>query len=1534
MKYKYKKWQLGKSLKVPKEIKQDVYDCYLSLEDFIKYNLEDKIPITCLKQYPDREIVEKFGIEKAKTLDLELINKGLYSDAFFNKPDFHSVEEALLQIEPTVDDLNKALYEKIINYISPQKYSQKMKEKFPNRFIDVSQIDNENQKEIASRFNKGNIKIADIIANWDLLKDKDLSYYLNNDIRNEYEINDSQLKKCMNTYGNLIKLLEKYNIYTFMNKIITIENKREVEEYLKSTVDSILSTSKADGIFSKDYFTDEEYKELFKYTSLKDYLKKKAGQYSGEYYVDELFKELDDLPQDYIFNTPIPFRYLKHSDILKFIGTYGLKNIVDFDNDNGRFFTNNDCNMLCGMTSLYLYYPPSEFFTRNNYDENGNYVDRPYTKEEFYLALRNMIINGPTRKEYVNKASNYKFITGEFREKNQDLFINDNAPDELKNAFYTKSITPSLIEEHPEYIPYLQGKNISACFKTRNIRVKYETTTYYKEEGLYNFIGKKTDFNNLINFIIQYNDVLNIFYDENNSSKYIYLLDFEEDDSLSFEEVKKRLLTILKRAIIIDGVQYPLNIINELRIYFPDIVLNDNAPKELKDTFYNRKNISSIILTNPEYKEYFKDIDLEVIYKYMPIRVFDDKYSYKEINFIKVLEQKFGKEDALDIMVQYGNYIEKIYSINKLEKFRFESSFSKEELLNQIDFVVLDAIVESKIKYDDKMPRHFKENNPTLFLGKNVDKEIRDKFYNRELTLKDFENYPNLIDAFDNTNIVCGFNEELSWMIPLFENEDNYKLANAKRLKVVSEYLKINDENFKNTFKKYIQKNINNIEIEKIESISRVLSRLSLSNSSEMYSLRNELATRLLNTDNPIDNLNKIEAVFLKNNLPTVGKAYSCFEILHPDFKGFNFGNSMISPILKSKSNMGRKVVVFSDLIKASFGSNNRSVNSYIRNIRIGSELYNEIKNGKIKYDELNESQKQELLTFSNHLATLYHNTLKGKKDEKVFYPTGDVVNNILELSQLLSPNGNSLDYNLANRVISMFCHFAGIDTLEEAEYYIKTKIDNANTRNRQAASSDMVIETGDFIKGINDIKYLKNILQNGSVSKEYLGSNADSDNTPLDTDVSMITYDGTINEKIKRNVASGYGKIWLVLKNDDRFITTRNSDLETTKDSDLSKLEVFYTGVLGNSHYGIRTGFASSEINYIVAENYDYRIGLEIAMNGFYIPVANKEGKIVFTPNDYDNLRRKMSGLSYYGENNYLFSDNLITEETEYLASKIEESNNEVRIKRDKINRVITKSLEELGLNLKTIIDGDLTEGFVELIDTGSTGRGTNKPGDGDFDFMMRLDNKILQNPTKLSELKNALLKNLGKENTSEMTGNGDFRLKGVKLDTETIVDIDITFTGKTDKISYSTDMCLQERLSNIYNQNPEQYKYVIANILLAKQVLKEAEVYKPNRGEVPQGGLGGVGIENWILQNGGSFIDAATDFLNCAEGKSFDEFKNTYYIWDFGENHMAERRGQYTHDNFVTNNMSESGYNKMVHVLREYLNNYINTQNNSINK
>ena len=1517
MNYKYQRRQIfGKRLKVPKDILNKVYNCYLSFNEFIEYQLEDKIPISCIKE-SDRRIVSKFGIDKCRELDWKLINKTLYYNMNIN------FRDVLMSIDSKTENINNTLYELVKNQIRPNDYTSKMREVYADRLFDISQISDTNTRRIMNEFNDGKTTLKEMVSNWNLFKNKDLDFCLLNDNENQNHITSTMLKEFMSNYGNLVSLIiENNDIYTFINNMYSFNSKVEEEMYVKQFTDDILSKTLKSNDSSKSTIklTDSQYKEIFKYSSAGDYLKLFHNDETSS-----ISEELEKLPKDYISSINIPFSEFLKYNIFEFINKVGLKNIVDFDNENCYFLTKDNCKMLKLIRNKYLNEnvdSPDESNFIDFYDENGK--RRPYTKDEFYEIMRRIIVNRPS-----NITDDYRYLNGEFRTRNPELFISEQAPMELQNLFYTKQITPSIILEHPEYIEFLKGKNLNSCFEIISVNVKNnDEKAYFK--NFWKFIGDKTDSDEFMKFIMEYSDVLDIVLNGKESNSYQYSIKFSIDDDMN--KISSKINETLKKLIIEKGIIYPRHIPKNMKEEYPSLFLDENAPEELKKAFYNRTISTEFILSNPSYKDFLKNIDLGALFKYMPVIAINENNEYKgEISLIDGIKQVFGFNDTFDVMLLYGKYIEKIFSNTKFKDFKFNLKFTKDGLLDELDKQILKLIIEGNIKYDENIPSHFKNNNPTLFLGENIPQEIKNKFYNREFTLKDFNDNPKLFEMFDKTNIACGFSEDMSWIITLFEDLDDFKKANYNRMKVILAYSKIQDANSKQVFKETIMNLGSDVNIEKIEYISEIISRLSLSNSSEMFTFRYELASQLLNSNNPLESLNKIENVFIKNNIPVVGKVYSCFGILHPDFQGFNFESSTISPVLKKSSTTSKKIIVFSDLIKSSFESNNRSVNDYLKNIEFGSNLYESMKSGQVQFDLLSEMEKHELLIFRNHLSTLYDNTMKGKSENDTFISSENILNDILELSKRLSPDG-TLDYNLADRVIKMFCGFAGIDTLEQAKRYVEKKVMTADLRNREASNSDMILTQGDFIKGIGDIKYLGNILQNGSVSKEYLGSCAGSDSTPLDTDVSMITSaEGTIKEKMSKTAANDYGPIWFVLKNDDRFITTRTNSETLDVKRDLSKMEVFYTGVLGQDHYGIRTGFASSEINYIVMENYDSRVGLEIAMNGFYIPVANKEGKIVFTPKDYDDLRKKMSGLSYFGEQNYSFSNNLITEETKYLAEQIEQSNCEVQLKREKINKVIKKSLEEIGLHLKTNIDGDLTEGFVELIDTGSTGRGTNKPGDGDFDFMMRLDRKVLENPLKLNELKQTILKNIGKENTSEVTGTGDFRLKNVEIDNDTNVDIDITFTNKTDKILYSTDMALQDRLSTIQSNDSEKYKYVVSNILLAKQVLKKAEAYKPNRGDVPQGGLGGVGIENWILQNGGSFIDAAKSFVEASEGKSFEEFNTIYQIWDFGDNHLAERRGQYSHDNFVVNNMSESGYQKMLQALKDYLKNVEYTQNNT---
>lgn len=308
-------------------------------------------------------------------------------------------------------------------------------------------------------------------------------------------------------------------------------------------------------------------------------------------------------------------------------------------------------------------------------------------------------------------------------------------------------------------------------------------------------------------------------------------------------------------------------------------------------------------------------------------------------------------------MLIYGKYVEQVYEANNLKNFLYNPEFTQDGFLDELDKTILQNIIDGNMKYDESIPSHFKNNNPTLFLGADVPQEIKDKFYNREFTLKDFNDNPELFNIFENINIACAFSENMSWIIPLFNDSENFKTGNYNRMKVISAYSKIQDVELQKAFKEYVMEFGTNIDVEKIEYVSEVLSRLSLSNSSEIFTFRKELATQILKSNNPLESLSKIEDVFIRNNISTVGKISSCFEILHPDFQGFNFESSMVSPVLKKSSTMSKKVTVFSDLIKSSFGSNNRSVNAYLKNIEFGSNLYESIKSGQIQFDSLGEAE-------------------------------------------------------------------------------------------------------------------------------------------------------------------------------------------------------------------------------------------------------------------------------------------------------------------------------------------------------------------------------------------------------------------------------------------------------------------------------------------------------------------------------------------------------------------------------------------------
>ena len=120
------------------------------------------------------------------------------------------------------------------------------------------------------------------------------------------------------------------------------------------------------------------------------------------------------------------------------------------------------------------------------------------------------------------------------------------------------------------------------------------------------------------------------------------------------------------------------------------------------------------------------------------------------------------------------------------------------------------------------------------------------------------------------------------------------------------------------------------------------------------------------------------------------------------------------------------------------------------------------------------------------------------------------------------------------------------------------------------------------------------------------------------------------------------------------------------------------------------------------------------------------------------------MQGLSHYGEKHFELDETAKKPEMSGIIELVDRSMQDARNKQEKILKTLEEAVNKNGYKLSDERRTDLKPGIVEFIDTGSTGRGTNMPGDGDFDYMVRMDKVLSDNPTEFkNSLREALRKN-----------------------------------------------------------------------------------------------------------------------------------------------------------------------------------------------
>ena len=818
---------------------------------------------------------------------------------------------------------------------------------------------------------------------------------------------------------------------------------------------------------------------------------------------------------------------------------------------------------------------------------------------------------------------------------------------------------------------------------------------------------------------------------------------------------------------------------------------------------------------------------------------------------------------------------------------------------------------------------------------------------------------------------------------------EEYPSEKVDKLKIyaVDKFINIENRKIKKLCFKFFKEHYETIDNKKVDDLLKLTYRIEFSNSLELHQFQEQILSIILESNNPYEKLDKIENIFLKENIPMFSKIYLCFKFLYPElsktdkygYEKFNFSEySRISPDLlyadpnSKRMQLYKKIVngdktkirfqlIFNDLLRCAICSNNSSLVKYLNTLKNGNDIVIKLQKCNYNIDNLNIEEQKKLDIFIEYLSTIYENMA----DEKL--ENMNLSDRCKYLTDYFKPTSR---YSLADRVVRSFGYFAGIDSLEQIFKMIddiQEKVQKENSEfGKYLEKNTFVLNDNDLLRCVGLFNILGSSFENGNVCKELLGAligKSDSDTTPLDVDLTLAKKEENIYSSIDGTPTGwGFGNIFIVLKDD--VTITRDKDgniLDTVYDP--MKMEVFGTHTKGGgheTHWGGRSGFSKTDIKCIlykkmleINKNKPYNddgsvnyvannvfndlplIKFEIARHGLYIPIVDLSGKLIFTEDEYNNIRSKMMGLSHYScDEYYIDKDSLYFDGIEELVDSM---NNDCR-RVDLIRKEIYKRIEEIitdskyGFDIQTVnnaFNGNLSSGICELLETGSTSRFSNIPDDCDFDFMLKLDRKYTINPEIVTQIIDILKREL-KPTDMIPTKNNRFRGTGITISDFSGLDIDISIDQRRNDNSYSSEMCLNDRYESIKKQYPDCYPLVLANIVKAKQILKEKHVYK-----ALEGGMGGIGVENWILQNGGSFRLAAEDFVAHAyrDGSliDYDEFKSIYHVFDFGSNHEPKKKFKspyephediyYPYDDYIADNLTKEKYIEMAGVLKSYV-------------
>ncbi len=549
-----------------------------------------------------------------------------------------------------------------------------------------------------------------------------------------------------------------------------------------------------------------------------------------------------------------------------------------------------------------------------------------------------------------------------------------------------------------------------------------------------------------------------------------------------------------------------------------------------------------------------------------------------------------------------------------------------------------------------------------------------------------------------------------------------------------------------------------NVIIDNIPRLGKdIINRLYKSNSDMIRANASQLisAVASLPKEDAILTIEDTERIFSKSTIPDFFKIYKFYEnvverrkhLLSSALKG----NGQYSPELQqAETEREGKKIIFSDLLNISLKSNNKSLKNFLDVLENGNETYIKFLKNDRNLDTLTKEEKETLKKYADTLYAIYDETDASRIDKRVsgqkIISTKDYIKTIDDMAKRYV--GDAFPTKLSDTMIDFVVGrmdelVGGKRTIEDFKKYMEECNQKSNERHAQLEKVKLELEPGDLIKGVkNATEYLQSLFSSGIRAGEFLGTSEHTDATPLDSDHSLIlpsTAGTTLSDTISHTTSSSYGSFFLVIKKDKNKIQYTRDNPEYTFNDEESpkyesrlgsnikkqpesiqreaiktrisnringtynepKLEAFSSRGKYNDHYGIRTGMSITDVDYIVVERYDKRIGYELAMNGTFIPVVDRQtGEVIFGMDDYKMIREQMQGLSFFGAQKFEVDQSAYTDKVEEKVRELFPDGStesigqaDATIKRDAIERQVRQVvLDELSLGFETEMTGDMT--------------------------------------------------------------------------------------------------------------------------------------------------------------------------------------------------------------------------------------------------